>query len=110
VRIAVQERLVSGSNEIFRPNDSLTREEMAVMIAQAIEYVNPGRIFAKTDLASFKDADRISLWALYAVRIAVTNGILIGNPEHGLDPTGICTRAQAAIVLERTLRVLALTD
>jgi hypothetical protein len=83
---------------------------MAVMIAQAIEYVNPRGIFAKTDLASFKDADRISLWALYVFHIAVTNGILIGNPEHGLDPAGICTRAQAVIVLERTLRVLALTN
>jgi hypothetical protein len=95
---------------MFRPNDPLTREEMAVMVAQAMEYVNPGRNSANTDLAAFIDADRISLWALYAFRIAVTNGILVGSPEHGLDPAGICTRAQAVIVLERMLRASALID
>jgi alpha-tubulin suppressor-like RCC1 family protein len=110
VLIAEHERLVFGSNDRFRPNDALTREETAVMIAQAIEYVNPGKIFAKTDLTSFKDADRISLWALYEFRIAITNGILTGNPEHWLNPSGFFTRAQAVIVLERTLRELALTD
>ena len=37
VLIAGQERLVAGSDGMFRPNDPLTREEMAVMVAQAME-------------------------------------------------------------------------
>ncbi|WEK54130.1 MAG: S-layer homology domain-containing protein [Candidatus Cohnella colombiensis] len=110
VLIAEQKKLVSGHNDAFRPNDKLTREEMAVMIARALEYAAPTRIFPLADLDSFTDADRISDWARWSFRISVVNGILIGTSQRSLDPTGTCTRAQAVIVLERMLRTLALSD
>jgi len=108
--IAQRLGLVTGYNGSFFPNETITREELAVMIARALKYVQPEKQTAKADMASFKDYEQISAWALDAVRIAVANGILIGDSKHALHPAGTSTRAQAVIMMERLLRKLTMID
>lgn len=110
ILVAGQKRLIFGSNDRFRPNDKLTREEMAVIIGRAIDYVVPNGTFAQTNLASFRDASRISSWASYAVRIAAANGILTGDSSQGLRPGDYSTREQAVIALARMLQLLSLSE
>ena len=49
---------------------------------------------------AFHDADRISGYALDAMRWAVENGILNGYGDGLLGPQGLATRAQAAQMLK----------
>lgn len=94
VRWAASQGIVDGYGGMFRPNDPITREELAVML-----WRYSGSPAAGGEL-SFHDAGEISGFALDAVRWAVENGILSGYGGGRLDPWGAATRAQAAQMLK----------
>ena len=48
------------------------------------------------DLTQFSDADEISSWASDALSWAVGAGIVNGNADGTLNPTGTATRAEVA--------------
>ncbi|WP_229106850.1 choice-of-anchor I family protein [Paenibacillus sp. 1001270B_150601_E10] len=110
--IAAAERLgilktAVGTN--FRPEASLTRAEMAVMTARAIEAaaaVNK----SKVNLGSFKDASTIPAWAVDAISQLVELGILEGDQKGRLVPNESVTRAQSALVMSRMLKELKFMD
>ena len=77
-------------NNLFGPNDSITREQLAVML-----WRYAGKPTANRELP-FNDASQISSYALPAMRWAVDNGILNGKGNGILDPKGFATRAQVA--------------
>lgn len=106
--------LVSGvSDTEFAPEQSITREQMAVMLmnayayARAHDYANgtaTGPESTAWDTPSrFNDGADISRWALEAVKRAVGNGLLEGNPDGTFGPRSQATRAQAITVLSRLL-------
>ena len=96
VRWAVASGIVSGYGDgTFGPGDSITREQLAVMLWHCA-----GSPAAHRTL-SFTDTDRIGGYALEAVRWAVENGIVIGHSDGRFDPQGLTTRAQAASMLQR---------
>ncbi len=79
------------------PEKELTREQIALML-----YNYMGKPEAKGDLSRFADADKVSAWALDAVKWAVGEGVLNGSSDKGalsLNPTGTATRAQTAQIL-----------
>lgn len=79
------------------PEKELTREQIALML-----YNYMGKPAATGDLSKFADADKVSAWALDAVKWAVSEGILNGSEDKGvlnLLPTGTATRAQTAQIL-----------
>lgn len=80
---------------------SLTREELAVLLAQALkaDLTNSNA----TELA-FTDQNSIQPSALNAIAYAVKQGYLQGNPDHSFDPKGKLTRAQAGVILYRVLQ------
>ena len=83
--------IVEGyDNNLFGPNDSITREQLAVML-----WRYAGKPIADSELP-FNDASQISSYALPAMRWAVGNGILNGEGNGILDPKGLATRAQVA--------------
>lgn len=95
---ASENGIVSGySDGRFGPNDSVTREQFAVMLWR----------FAGSPAASgtelrFTDADKVSGYALNAIRWAAENGIISGSGGQ-LAPQGLATRAQAAQMLKNFL-------
>ena len=96
VRWSVASGIVSGYGDgTFGPGDSITREQLAVMLWHCA-----GSPAAHRTL-SFTDTDRIGGYALEAVRWAVENGIVIGHSDGRFDPQGLTTRAQAASMLQR---------
>lgn len=80
--------------------DVLTREEAAVILAEAL-----GADVTSSAL-TFKDTGSISANAKNAIAYAVSKGYLQGVGNNTFNPKGTLTRAQAAVILERVLEDL----
>lgn len=90
-----------GDTGVFAPDDSVTREQMAVFLYRFAQ-ARGADASARTDLADFSDAAEVSDWSADAVSWAVESGILRGVGDSGLlAPGDAVTRAQAATMLER---------
>jgi len=88
--------LVQGVGGYFRPNDPITREEVAAMMARM------GTILPAGDLSGFGDANAISGWARDYVYTVHRAGLMIG--DGGLfRPNARITRAEIATATNRTL-------
>ncbi len=93
---AVENGIANGyGNGQFGPNDSITREQLAVML-----WKYAGSPKASGQDLSFTDADQASSYAREALSWAVENGILSGYTNGQLAPGGTATRAQAAQMLK----------
>ncbi|WP_419875841.1 S-layer homology domain-containing protein [Candidatus Pristimantibacillus sp. PTI5] len=108
VGAAVKAKLVDGfSDKSFKPNDTITREQMAVMIARAITAAGIASNAAgesNDSLAPFNDKASISGWAQTAVAQAVEAKIITGMTEDTFFPSANATRAQAVVMLKRLMQ------
>jgi hypothetical protein len=84
----------------FRPNEPITREEMAVLLARALGLTDVAKAGA-----AFKDAAAISPWAKDAVQALRQAGYLSGYPDGSMLPQGKAKRAEAAQLLQWMLGV-----
>ncbi len=97
---AVEQNIVSGYRDgRFGPNNDITREQLAVILWRYENSPTP----TQTEL-HFTDANKVSDYALDALRWAVENGIINGKGNGTLDPQGSATRAQVAQVLMNYLK------
>lgn len=88
--------LVTGrSGNQFAPNEAITRQEMAVMLAKAFEKVGGTNQAEEASLA-FRDSKEISAWAQAAVRIVTSAGLMKGYTDGTFVPEYNATRAEAA--------------
>ena len=83
-------------NGSFGPEDSLTREQLAVML-----YRYAGSPEPTGSLDGFTDAASASDYAVDALRWAVGEGLLTGKDGGRLDPAGTASRAELAQILAR---------
>ena len=91
---AASENIISGYGDgRFGPNDSITREQLAVMLWR---YAGSPSV---SQGLNFADADQASSYALDALRWVVGNGIMNGKGGGILDPQGTASRAEAAQML-----------
>ena len=105
IRIAAQNGLVNGVNATtFAPDAEITRQEMMTMIARALKATGLN-VTGSDDLSGYADANEVSGWALSSVRTLVASGIISGD-NGKLNPTGTCTRSEAAAVFSRLLALL----
>lgn len=105
---AAQAGLVTGYNGNFRPDSSISRQEMVTILIRAMVYV--GGSAPQTDesaLTPFTDAKQIDMWAQKAMQVAVTEGIIQGSNGQ-LNPLGNATRAESAKVISNLLRKMEL--
>ncbi len=80
----------------FDPEEPLTREEMAVLVARALHLTQTGTLH-------FTDEGRVGTWALPSVVAVVAGGYMSAFPNGAFEPTGVCTRAQVAAILAQYL-------
>lgn len=85
------------SGGLFGPGDTITREQLAVMLWRYAGRPAPTRL-----RLDFPDADQVSGWALDALCWAEELGILNGRGNL-LAPSGFATRAEAAQMLKNFL-------
>lgn len=97
VNWAAANNIVSGiENGLFAPNDSITREQLALILYNMI---NPDGISEMYDIEDFSDTDNISDWAKEAMGWAVDMKIISGMDNGTLAPQETATRAQFAMIL-----------
>ncbi|SHE15021.1 outer membrane biogenesis protein BamB [Chlamydia abortus] len=96
---AVQAGIVVGySDGSFRPNTRITRAEMAVMIARALQL----ELNANAS-TGFADDETIPQWAKGAVEAIRKLGIVDGRGGNRFVPNETATRAEATVMLLRLL-------
>ena len=78
----------------FGPDDSITREQLAVMLWRYF-----GSPAATAQTLQFSDAAQASGWAVDALLWASEKGVLKGKGGNVLDPKGLTTRGEAAQML-----------
>ncbi|MGO4107875.1 S-layer homology domain-containing protein [Paenibacillus sp. YAF4_2] len=105
VGAAVKAGIVKGyEDNSFKPNASITREEMAVMISRALTFTGKQPAGSGTELLNaFKDKASIEAWAKQAVAQAVDAKIIEGTTGGNFAPDSKATRAEAAVMLKRLL-------
>ncbi|MET3508230.1 RCC1 domain-containing protein [Halalkalibacter oceani] len=96
---AVQAGIVVGfSDGSFRPNTQITRVEMAVMVARALQLE-----LNANALPGFADDEAIPQWAKGAVEAIRKLGIVDGRGGNRFVPNETATRAEATVMLLRLL-------
>ncbi|WP_281890205.1 S8 family serine peptidase [Paenibacillus sp. YYML68] len=102
VGAAYEAGIVSGvSDGQFAPDAPITREQMAVMLVNAVNKLGLKLERQQKPATAFGDTSTISEWAREAVLAASAALLLEGHPDGSFDPQGIATRAQAVTVLSR---------
>ncbi|MFC3803725.1 S-layer homology domain-containing protein [Cohnella sp. GCM10012308] len=97
--------IVKGAEGKFRPNDPITREEMAVMLFRAQGVAPDIKLNADAILSAYGDGAKVSGWARLAVAYGVQSGLLKGSGGK-LNPGATATRAESATVVLRALDAL----
>lgn len=102
VRDAVEFGLLEGYPDgTLRPNQTVSRSEMAVMIARPMKWD-----IARKQTTAFADEADIPDWAKGYIHVAFQRGLVEGREGNRYMPYGEATRAEAAVVLLRLLRTL----
>ncbi|MCL6604707.1 MAG: S-layer homology domain-containing protein [Paenibacillus sp.] len=103
VAVAVEKGIITGrSASKFDPNATITRAEMATMIARALKAINPSVTSDGTALSKFSDAAKISSSLRGGVAFAATHNLVVGNAGK-FEPNKTATRAEAAVIIYRTI-------
>lgn len=109
VAAAVKAGLTSGYPERdgvrFKPDQTITRAEMAVMIARAL---GADKNAAEGGADYFKDRAAMPDWARAPIQTAVSAGILKGYEDGTFRSDRHATRAEAAAMIYKLLEVLNL--
>lgn len=91
----------------FKPNQPITREEMASIIAQVIKNNNILKALQSISLEdAFNDIDTIDTNFMDAVSTVYDTKIMVGKSNGLFEPNGVSTRAEAATVVVRLLKLL----
>ena len=93
--------VVNGyENNTFRPNQPITREQLAAILMNYSAYKGQD-VSARADLDNY--TDQPSAWATETMSWAVAEGPISGVTADQLQPQGNATRAQVAAILQRFL-------
>ncbi|MEO2202831.1 S-layer homology domain-containing protein [Paenibacillus pabuli] len=90
--------IVQGNGNLFRPKDSISREEAAVILmkAQQVLFMEKQQ---STVQEAFADQGQVSAWAQDAVEHVNALGLMTGKAHLRFDPKGKVTRAEMAKIV-----------
>ena len=99
---AMKNGISDGTNMV----GEVTREQLAAILYRYAKL--KGYDTSKSNkLDSFKDADKVSSWAVEAMQWANAEGLINGKGNSMLDPQGKATRAETAAILMRFMENIA---
>ena len=87
----------------FRPNDSISREEMAKVLVNAYKIKTGTSEIGSAEL-SYTDNAEIAVWAAEYVSQAGELGLIKGMDDGSFAPKSSMTRAQGAAVIYRLVK------
>ena len=98
--------IVGDGNGNKQYRSFVTREQLAAILYRYAKL--KGYDTSKSNkLDSFKDADKVSSWAVEAMQWANAEGLINGKNNSMLDPQGKATRAETAAILMRFMQNIA---
>ncbi|MDQ6419886.1 S-layer homology domain-containing protein [Paenibacillus sp. LHD-117] len=101
VRASVRERWINGYGDgTFRGGEPIARQELATVIARALDF---SAIGDEAALAGFADRQLLASWAIGPTALAVERGIMQGQANRLLNPLATTTRAEAVSMILRML-------
>ncbi|MGI2297024.1 S-layer homology domain-containing protein [Paenibacillus sp. GXUN7292] len=96
---AVDAGIINGyADGSFRPNEAITRAEMAAILSRALQLTE-----AETSATGFADDNAIPSWAKSAVQAVQQLGLIEGRDGNRFAPNDRLTRAESVVVLLRLL-------
>ena len=104
---AAKTGVVTGrSDELFMPEDTITRAELAVMLYRYAKLLKLDTATSGGELSAFADGGSVADWAAEGVSWCVKNGILQGKNGGILDPRTNVTRAEVSVMLQRFINLM----
>ena len=91
--------VANGISDGTNPDGSVTREQFATMLYNFAAHTNTSTSKDNAVLNQFGDRSAIASYAVDAMAWAVSNGVMSGSSSTTISPTGLATRAQAAVML-----------
>lgn len=108
VEAAAASGIVSGYEDgTFKPNQTITRQEVAVILSRALAFA--GYQEGGSATAAFSDQAAIADWASEAVAVLAKNGFVSGMADGTFAPAANATRAESAALLSRIINKLTFT-
>ncbi len=105
IEAAYREGIVSGiSATAFKPDDKITREQMAVMFVRALKILDENNAIEMNNINTFTDKTKIASWAQKEVEIALEAGLMNGVSGKTFEPKTNANKEQAAVVVERLIK------
>lgn len=90
--------IIQGNGDgTFRGDETLTREDMAVMIHRLLQYLQLNMEY--NPVKPFEDQQNISKYALDSVQVLQQAGLIKGVGNGVFSPKSATTRAQAAVLM-----------
>ncbi|SEL79515.1 S-layer homology domain-containing protein [Paenibacillus sp. OK003] len=89
-------------NGTFKPNQTISREEMVVILSRIVDL---NEVDKEASKGSFLDMARVSSYASNEVKAAAAAGIISGKSNGVFDPQGSSTRAEALTVILNALNL-----
>lgn len=99
--------VVGYEDNTFRPNQMITRQEMAVMLARYATKVCGIEIDSKGTLNVYPDGSQVADWAYEEMVWFVNVGIIRGM-DGKIEPNSLATRAQFATIIMRFIQEYSL--
>lgn len=98
---ASENKIVNGiSDNEFAPDENVTREQTAAILYRYAKFKGYDTS-SRADLSNFNDTDKISDYALDAIKWANAEKLINGTDTDTLSPDTFSTRAQVAAILMR---------
>ena len=89
--------------ELFLPDEAITRQEIALLLSNAVTSLGREPQWRQDKEISFSDWDSAAAWAKDALDLAVDVGILKGDDSNCIRPGDCASRAESAVMLKRFL-------
>ncbi len=91
----------------YQPDEPITRQEIALMTVNALDSNNTGEDLAQMP---FEDLEKIGETFYQHVARSYSKGIVTGYPDNTFKPEGTATRAEATVMVTRTLYIIDLPE
>lgn len=106
IRNASSNGLINGYVDgTFKVDNSILRQDVAMIIDNAFRLKNI-KLKNEDKCKVFVDYGQIDNYAIEAINMCITNGIITGKPGKKLDPKENLSRAEAAVVITKVLKIL----
>ncbi len=109
VATAKAQGLLNGlpTEDGFKPEQPITREEMALFTFNAIKSTGKNDEWVQAmpnNWENFADTEEVSAWAKESLRYLIQTGIIKGTSDTTVSAKETATRAQAAVILKRFMQ------